>query len=524
MYCIVEFGGHQREIAVAPSSWIVSGGNNCYWPHFWKNTTKLLAAIKACVPPDTVTWTTFDIHIVGGRHFPTYDEARRRLKAAEDGSEFSNNEQSEHKLRKRQVKQETDSDEESSTEHVHPPAKKKSKAAKEKLAKKILTKPPTPPPFSNPTQTGTPKLVAVADLYKDLKESENESSFADWHLPFARPMGVPAETNPGVYSYNACNNQPSNADSYPTLTNSVLPQNERQSVFRQRNAGNHIYNEARFFDPPAHQLNGMSQSEETANAPQFMMSLDNAMNNGRTSMRSGVASHGLAMESNHIPQTFESESTRNETHRSCSGYSTPRSRPIEPTMEVFPLTNYGAISLIQQNQQLMMAKIDLLLDLVRSNAQRNPAEMEKQQTKVKIHLPFLDVQEFQSFDNLLRNCVETRHELVSILSTKGGNTSNQITYRIVAALMTDELMVHYTFAGHTGKFCFKDTMFITCICDAVRRQPKGSVSSDKEIEKAIEYWLKKANTRIRKRGSKDEKEDRDDERNNGDLDAIPPTP
>lgn len=35
--------------------------------------------------------------------------------------------------------------------------------------------------------------------------------------------------------------------------------------------------------------------------------------------------------------------------------------------------------------------------------------------------------------------------------------------------------------------------------DAVRRQPKGSVSTDFEIKKAVEYWLKRASKRINER-------------------------
>lgn len=35
--------------------------------------------------------------------------------------------------------------------------------------------------------------------------------------------------------------------------------------------------------------------------------------------------------------------------------------------------------------------------------------------------------------------------------------------------------------------------------DAVRQNVKGSVASDKEIEKAVDYWLRKASNRIKKR-------------------------
>lgn len=69
----------------------------------------------------------------------------------------------------------------------------------------------------------------------------------------------------------------------------------------------------------------------------------------------------------------------------------------------------------------------------------------------------------------------------------------------MSILMTDELMTMFTFAGRSGdRRCFRDTMFLSCICGAVRKQPKGALSNDKEVEKAVEYWLKKAPNRIQK--------------------------
>lgn len=51
-----------------------------------------------------------------------------------------------------------------------------------------------------------------------------------------------------------------------------------------------------------------------------------------------------------------------------------------------------------------------------------------------------------------------------MLSTTGGDNINQITYRVMATLMTDELMNKYSFAGKKGKMCFRDTIFLHVVC------------------------------------------------------------
>lgn len=69
MYCLVEFT-HDDEtpIAIAHLNWIV-GNSQCYWPPFWKNSTKLNVALKCGTKPDPNTWTIHSIHIVGNRKF-----------------------------------------------------------------------------------------------------------------------------------------------------------------------------------------------------------------------------------------------------------------------------------------------------------------------------------------------------------------------------------------------------------------------------------------------------------------------
>lgn len=69
MYCIVEFAGPQKEIAVAVSSWILEGNRRCYWPPFWKNATKLATALISNTVPDSNSWSIYDIHVVGDRYF-----------------------------------------------------------------------------------------------------------------------------------------------------------------------------------------------------------------------------------------------------------------------------------------------------------------------------------------------------------------------------------------------------------------------------------------------------------------------
>lgn len=51
-----------------------------------------------------------------------------------------------------------------------------------------------------------------------------------------------------------------------------------------------------------------------------------------------------------------------------------------------------------------------------------------------------------------------------MLKCRGGENHNQITYRIMAALMTDELMSEFTFVGQTGKQSFKSSIFLQCVC------------------------------------------------------------
>ncbi|ODM92363.1 hypothetical protein Ocin01_14323 [Orchesella cincta] len=146
----------------------------------------------------------------------------------------------------------------------------------------------------------------------------------------------------------------------------------------------------------------------------------------------------------------------------------------------------------------------------------------------------LTAKEFLKTESDIRKDKRFKQDLICILSAKGGNNPNQITYRIVAALMTDYLMRSFTFAGQTGKRSFKDTLFVDCICEAVRRCPKGSTASDKDIEKAIDYWLKKSATRINRstkrqnadgrQQSTSERLQRKDGSDEDELELIPETP
>lgn len=56
---------------------------------------------------------------------------------------------------------------------------------------------------------------------------------------------------------------------------------------------------------------------------------------------------------------------------------------------------------------------------------------------------------------------------VSILSTTGGRNGNQVVYRVMAELMTDDLMLLHTFKGQTGKEAFKNTLFFSCVCGKI---------------------------------------------------------
>lgn len=68
-FCIVSFQkeGQDQEVAVIHKNWIFDDA--CYWPPFWKNATKLTAAIKMGTRPDFSNWSMHSIHIVAGKYY-----------------------------------------------------------------------------------------------------------------------------------------------------------------------------------------------------------------------------------------------------------------------------------------------------------------------------------------------------------------------------------------------------------------------------------------------------------------------
>lgn len=67
MFALIEFCGPNPLVAVVHKNWIFD--NKCYWPPFAKNTIKLNTAVRNGQVPDTTTWTTYDMHVIGGKFF-----------------------------------------------------------------------------------------------------------------------------------------------------------------------------------------------------------------------------------------------------------------------------------------------------------------------------------------------------------------------------------------------------------------------------------------------------------------------
>jgi hypothetical protein len=85
----------------------------------------------------------------------------------------------------------------------------------------------------------------------------------------------------------------------------------------------------------------------------------------------------------------------------------------------------------------------------------------------------------------------------------------------MSTLMTNELMLRFTFKGKTGKENFSASIFVNCVCgknvfiififnfiliqqilEAVKKNPRALGATDKDIEAAMDYWIKKASTRL----------------------------
>lgn len=69
MYCIAEFAGvgDRREVAVVHKSWV--HGNKCYWPSFWRQSSRLQKALKTGELPNPQEWFMYEIRVIGNRYF-----------------------------------------------------------------------------------------------------------------------------------------------------------------------------------------------------------------------------------------------------------------------------------------------------------------------------------------------------------------------------------------------------------------------------------------------------------------------
>lgn len=67
MYCVVEFSGPAASVAIAHKNWL--SGDSCYWPHFWKNNTKLQKALREGAIPDRSKWKLHPVHVIGNRYY-----------------------------------------------------------------------------------------------------------------------------------------------------------------------------------------------------------------------------------------------------------------------------------------------------------------------------------------------------------------------------------------------------------------------------------------------------------------------
>lgn len=50
-----------------------------------------------------------------------------------------------------------------------------------------------------------------------------------------------------------------------------------------------------------------------------------------------------------------------------------------------------------------------------------------------------------------------------MLATSGGKNPNQVVHRVMAELMSDKLMLEFTFKGLSGKESFMDTEYFNCV-------------------------------------------------------------
>lgn len=57
---------------------------------------------------------------------------------------------------------------------------------------------------------------------------------------------------------------------------------------------------------------------------------------------------------------------------------------------------------------------------------------------------------------------------IQLMEKRGGNNPNQVVHRIIGYLVTDDLLLEFTFHGHKDKKGFKQTAVMECVYGRVK--------------------------------------------------------
>ncbi|CAL8146114.1 unnamed protein product [Orchesella dallaii] len=157
------------------------------------------------------------------------------------------------------------------------------------------------------------------------------------------------------------------------------------------------------------------------------------------------------------PTTIRYSETKAETFKfnaPCQNFNPSSFRqPFVPDSDAFfsptVLLNVDneAIRSLQRGQQVIAAKLDIIVDMIGTNLGAKCVDTNVPTTAISLPLETID--DFYRLESDVRTTRKMKDDLISIFSTKGGNNHNQIAYRIVDALMTDDLMTAFTAFAET---------------------------------------------------------------------------
>ncbi|XP_077536344.1 uncharacterized protein LOC144148703 isoform X2 [Haemaphysalis longicornis] len=111
--------------------------------------------------------------------------------------------------------------------------------------------------------------------------------------------------------------------------------------------------------------------------------------------------------------------------------------------------------------------------------------------------PISDIEEFEKFNQDLSQSINMKAKVMQELSGVGGSNTSTATRRILEALLTQEVAVQYSWLGQKGKKKFASLPVCQLIYKAVKRMI--SSENNKSIEDIIKTWLRHAGEKLHKR-------------------------